>query len=157
MTAADRRRVRMSQVAGLAVLVITGLGLGVYASSSVAEAADGAQVAAIVFSTLCGVVAVFAMFIDLSDLWLRGRRLPPRSARLLRYLAIIAMLSAMATSLLGGNGYLPVALLPAAAVHYFAVRPSGVRRRPGQDRVPQGSAASAAARSRQRRGGRKRR
>ena len=125
---------------------------------------DFTQVA-LVFSTACGAAAAFGMMWDAVDLWLRGRRMPPKAVKNIRMMVWVGVLGALATSILGQNTMIVLYLAPALIAYLF------ISRRP-----PAGTAARAAARpgagggaggarsgggttskGRQRRGGRKRR
>jgi len=152
-------RPTFAQIAGLAVFVITALILGGVMGSALNAALDTVAKAADIFSTLSGAIAMLEMFIGIGDIWLRGGKLRPVSAKLLRALAIVGILAAMATSLLGRNTSLPIILLPATAVYFFAERrqPGLVRSRWGKAASSRPAAEPQPVKSRQKRGGKKRR
>lgn len=140
---------------GLVVFAVTGLALGAVLGLTLSQGVGTLQAAAAAFAALCGAIAAFTMFAELRDVWLRGRS---ASAGLLRALVNVAILAAMATSLLGHSAVVPIVLLPAMAVYFINQR----RVREPVDRRPQASGATSAAqaaatKSRQRRGGKKHR
>jgi hypothetical protein len=155
----------MLQVVGLFVLVGTAaIFLGALANRVVAGL-HTTQDFALAFSYLVAVVAVGAMFLDLYDLWVRGRRYAKATTRGIRMVVLVAVLGSMATGVLGRNISLIVLLFPSILIYYMTLRPqpaaaaSGTTR--GAARAAGGRAAAgraaAGGKGRQRRGGKKRR
>jgi len=137
-------------------VLLTGLlvlGLGTVFSSP--------RTAAAWFSTLCAVAAAVLMLIDAVDLWVRGRTMTPRGVKLLRSLVFVVVLGALVVSLVGGNALVVPLLAPAIIAYLFIARrrPAGSARVRGTARAGSGGsgATSSSAKSRQRRGGKKRR
>ena len=104
------------------------------------------------------------MLIDAADLWVRGRRMTPHSVKMLRSLVFVAVLGALAASLLGGNSLVIPFLAPAMIIYLFIARkrPAGPTPRPPA--VARGGAGGgrtrdgrSTAKSRQRKGGKKHR
>ena len=83
---------------------------------------DSLQTAAAAFSTLCAAVAAVAMLIDAADLWVRGRKMTPYGVRMIRSLVFIAVLGALAGSMLGGNSLVVLFLAPSMIVYLFIAR-----------------------------------
>jgi hypothetical protein len=112
-----------------------------------------AEVAA-VFSAVVGAVACGAMLVDAVDLWVRHGQFSAFDRRQIRFLVSVALIAAIATSMLGRTTAVALVMAPSIAVYLFAVR-GGV---PGSARSRRAAAAPAAAvRTRQRRGGKKHR
>ena len=115
---------------------------------------------AVAFSYLVAVLAVVVMFVDVYDLWVRGRRFSKAAARSLRMIVLVAILASMATTLLGKNMTLVIFLMPSILIYYMTMRPAPAASR----RTAQGGAAtrggttrggSGGGKSRQRKGGKK--
>ena len=83
---------------------------------------DSLQTAAAAFSTLCATIAAFGMLIDAADLWVRGRKMTPYSVKMFRSLVFIAVLGALAASMLGGNSLVIPFLAPAMIIYLFIAR-----------------------------------
>jgi hypothetical protein len=147
----------LATAALLTALLITWVGRGFGSLHSVA----------LILSTLCAMVASFAMLWDAFDLWVRGRRMTPYSVKMLRSLVFVAVLAALGASMLGANVMVVIYLAPAMITYLFIARrpPAPARARGGSGASSgsrgTGGAASgssgSAARARQRRGGKKRR
>jgi len=140
----------------LGALVLVGLtpaGL-LYAMTKVLRGGlDGGRAEAVVLATVCGVVAALAMLFELRDRWLHGGSLVSAQVTLLRVVAVVAFLIAMATSFLTSYIAPALILLPSGLVYVSVVMPP---KKPGQ-RSREAQAARRAEQSRQRRGGRRRR
>ena len=129
------------------------------------EVPDDFSQVSLVFSTACGVAAAFGMLWDAIDLWLRGRRMPPRTVKNVRMMVWVGVLGALATSILGQNTMIVLYLAPALVTYLFISRrvPAGsatrIAARPGGGGAAGGarSGGSTTSKGRQRRGGRKRR
>ena len=67
------------------------------------------------------------MLIDAADLWVRGRKMTPHSVKMFRSLVFVAVLGALAGSLLGGNSLVVLFLAPAMIIYLFITR-----KRPGR-------------------------
>ena len=161
---APRRGIRAAEALGLTIFLITAAFLVVLLGSWLAKGPDDFQDLALLFSTGCGVAAAIAMLIDAGDLWLFGRRMAPRTVKNVRMLVWVAVLGALAASLLGKNSMLVLYLGPAMITYLFISRrpPVGARAqavRGGGASAPGRASAGATstAKGRQRRGGRKRR
>jgi hypothetical protein len=123
------------------------------------------EVVAAAFSTACAAVAAFVMLIDAADLWVRGRRITPLSVKRMRMLVFVAVLGALAASMIGQNVMLVVILGPAMVTYLFIARkrPAGsyaTRQAASRSRAGGSGgqpASSGTAKARQRRGGKKRR
>ena len=156
-----RPGIRLGQAAGLTVFVVTAALLTSLVITRVVAGISSLQTAALAFSTAAAAVAVFAMLFDAIDLWLRGRRMTAYSVKMFRSLVFVAILGALASSLLGGNSALVLVLAPSMIVYFFIVRATAVRRPAAgaaRDTTTRASAAKpGASRSRQRKGGKKHR
>jgi uncharacterized membrane protein YgcG len=115
---------------------------------------------AVAFSYLVAILAVAVMFVDVYDLWVRGRRFSKATARSLRMIVLVAILGSMATTLLGKNMTLVIFLMPSILIYYMTMRPAPAASR----RTAQGGATTRGAttrggsgggKSRQRKGGKK--
>ena len=95
--------IRALEALGLTVFLATAAFLTALFINRIGSVFDSLQTTAAAFSTLCAAVAAFVMLIDAVDLWVRGRRMTPRSVKMIRALVFIAVLGALAGSLLGGN------------------------------------------------------
>jgi len=155
------RGIRAAEALGLTVFLATTAFLTGLLITLVADGLGSLPAVAAAFSTACAVIAAFAMLTDAADLWVRGRRFTPHSVRLLRSLVFVAVIGAVAASMLGENVLVVILLFPSMVVYLFIAR-----KRPAGSAAPQGSsragsggsgATSSSARSRQRRGGKKRR
>jgi hypothetical protein len=149
--------VRHIAVLGLYVFAVGGLmyALGLRLST-------GASDQTVILATAGGLIAVCAMFVDLCDLWVRGRRLTVRSVRLLRFVAVAAFAAAVVASWLVDYYLALLVMLPGVVIYFSIISPP---RKPGQARRVASAQTQASSRtptkmvgkSRQRRGGRKRR
>ena len=156
--------IRAGQALGLTIFLATAAFLTALLLSGLGSVFDSLPRAAASFSTLCALIAAFGMLIDAADLWVRGRRMTPHTVRMLRGIVFVAVLGALAASLLGGNSLVVVLLAPSLIAYLFIAR-----RRPrdpyataaGTARAGAGSSggrvSGSSAKSRQRRGGKKRR
>jgi hypothetical protein len=150
------------------VFVVTGALLTGLALNMAFSGLDSMKIVAATFSTACAAVAAITMLIDAADLWVRGRRMTPYSVKMFRSLVFIAVLGAVAGSLMGGNVLVIFFLAPSMVVYLFVARrpPAPAPRARGGSGASSGSGGSggaasggsgSAARARQRRGGKKRR
>ena len=154
--------IRVLEALGLTVFLATAAFLTALLLTRLGSVFDSLQTTAAAFSTLCAAVAAFAMLIDAADLWVRKRAMAPRTVKNLRMLVFVAVLGALAASLIGGTSLIIPLLMPAMIVYLFIAR-----RRPGQpyaapatgSRGSAGGRAATAAptKSRQRKGGKKHR
>jgi hypothetical protein len=158
--------IRALEALALTVFLATAAFLTALFVTRLGSAFDTVQTAAAAISTLCAAVAAFGMLIDAADLWVRGRKMTPYSVKMFRSLVFIAVLGALVGSLLGGNSLVIPFLAPAMILYLFIAR-----KRPNDPyatatgRARGGSGSSGGARvgsaspvkSRQRRGGKKRR
>ena len=159
------RGIRAAEALGLTIFLATAALLTGLLITLVVGGLGSLQEVSSAFSTACAVIAAFAMLMDAADLWVRGRRFTPHSVRLLRTLVFIAIIGAVAASMLGENVVVTMLLLPSMVIYLFIARkrPAGSARSKGQSRAgSSGSGAtsgstSGSAKSRQRRGGKKRR
>jgi hypothetical protein len=158
--------IRVGQALGLTVFLATALFLTAIFITRAGLMFDSLQTAAAAFSTLCAAVAAFLMLIDGADLWLRGRRMGPRTLRNLHAVVFAAVCAALVASLFGGNSLVIPILVPSMIAYLFIARrrpaPAGAaaggRRGLGVARAASGSpAGTTTAKARQRRGGKKRR
>jgi hypothetical protein len=162
-----RPGIRSGQAIGLTVFLVTAAFLTALLGSRITSLFDGLQAAAAWFSTLCAVVAAFGMLIDAVDLWVRGRTMVARTVRMIRMLVFIAVLGALAASLVGENSLVIPILLPSMLIYFFISRrrpvdaPAGATVARGSSGARGGPAtrpaSSGSAKARQRRGGKKRR
>jgi len=154
--------IRALEALGLTVFLATAAFLTAMFLARLGSVFDSLQTAAAAFSTLCAAAAAFAMLIDAADLWVRGRGMAPRTVKSIRMLVFVAVLGAVAASLLGGNSLVIPLLLPAMMLYLFITR-----KRPGRPYAAaaggsRGSgggrtATAAPTKSRQRKGGKKHR
>ena len=151
-----RPTIRAGQALGLTVFFATATFLMALLVARIGSAFVSPQTAGASFSTLCASVAAVAMLVDAVDLWLRGRTLSPRAVRLLRGIVFVAVLGALAASFVGENSLVIPILAPVLLIYLFIAR-----RRPAHGPGGAGrgvsSVRSGTAKSRQRRGGRRRR
>ena len=118
---------------------------------------------AVAFSYLVAVVALVVMFVDIYDLWVRGRRFNAGTTRGLRMIVLVAILASMATTLMGKNMTLVIFLMPSIIIYYMTMRPepSGSRRAAqsttGRGASGRGASSGGSSKSRQRKGGKKHR
>jgi hypothetical protein len=157
-----RAGIRAGQALGLTVFLATAAFLTALFLTALGQVFDSLQTTAAAFSTLCATVAAFAMLVDAADLWVRGRKMSPYAVKMVRSLVFIAVLGALAASLIGKNSLVIPILVPAMIVYLFIAR-----RRParsyaapaaGSRGAGGGRAATAApTKSRQRKGGKKHR
>ncbi len=154
---------RALEALGLTVFLATAAFLTAMFLSRLGSVFDSLQTAAAAFSTLCAAVAAFGMLIDAADLWVRGRKMTLHSVKMIRMLVFVAVLGAIAASMLGGNSLVIPFLAPAMIIYLFIAR-----KRPNPSyATAQGSArggsgggrtgSASPTRSRQRKGGKKHR
>jgi len=155
------RGIRAAEALGLTIFLATTAFLTGLLITLVLDGLGSLQEVSSAFSTACAVIAAFAMLMDAADLWVRGRRFTPHSVRLLRSLVFIAVIGAVAASMLGENVLVVMFLLPSMVIYLFIARkrPAGSAPPQGASRAGSGGsgATSSSAKSRQRRGGKKRR
>jgi UDP-N-acetylmuramyl pentapeptide phosphotransferase/UDP-N-acetylglucosamine-1-phosphate transferase len=150
------------QMIGMFVFVATAaIFLGALANAVLAGL-HTVQQFAVAFSYLVAVIAVVVMFVDVYDLWVRGRRFNKTTARNIRMLVLVAVLASMATTLLGKNMTLVIFLLPSIIIYYMTMRPApSASRRAAQGATGRGATSrggtSSGGKSRQRKGGKKHR
>ena len=161
--------IRAGQALGLTIFVATAAFLTALLISGVGATFDSVQKAAVSFSTLCAAIAAFVMLLDAADLWVRGRKMTAYSVKMFRSLVFVAVLGALAASLLGGNSLVIIFLAPAMFVYLFITRrnPSDPCARDGSRARALGGGSSASSgggrpagahsKSRQRKGGKKHR
>ncbi|NLE21417.1 MAG: hypothetical protein GX624_01350 [Actinobacteria bacterium] len=150
-----RPTIRVGQALALTVFFASATFLMALFVSGIGSASDSLQTAGASVSTLCAALAAGAVLVDAVDLWLRGRALSPRTVGLLRIVVLVAMLGALVASFVGENPLVIWILVPVLFIHLFIIR-----RRPeqgGAGRSVSGVRSGGTAKSRQRRGGRKRR
>jgi hypothetical protein len=147
---------------GLFVFVATAaVFLGALAHAVPAGLHDVQQFAA-AFSYLVGALALAVMFFDVYDLWVRGRRLSGSAARSIRMVVLVAILASMAATLLGRNTTLVIFFMPSVLIYYVTMRPQPATGRPAAPggrgvRAGGSGRGGTGGKSRQRKGGRKRR
>ena len=155
--------IRALEALGLTVFLATAAFLSALFINRIGSVFDSLQTTAAAFSTLCAAVAAFAMLFDAIDLWVRGRRMAPRTVKNIRALVFIAVLGALASSLLGGNSLVVPFLAPAMIIYLFIARkrPQPYAAATGSPRGGAGgrpaTGRSGTAKSRQRKGGKKHR
>lgn len=155
----------MAEALGLTIFLATAAILTGLLITMVVNGPGNLQEASSAFSTACAAIAAFAMLMDAADLWVRGRRFTPHSVRLLRSLVFIAILGAVAASMLGENVLVTMVLFPAMVIYIFIARrrPAGSDPPRGASRAASGgsgggrTATAAPTKSRQRKGGKKHR
>ena len=155
-----RPGIRAGHAVALTVFLVTAAFLTALLGSRINSLFDDLPTTAAWFSTLCATVAAFGMLIDAVDLWVRGRTMAARTVKLVRMLVFIAILGALAASFVGENSLVIPILLPAMFIYLFISRrrpvdaPAGATGARGTTGTRTGGTT---ARSRQRRGGKKRR
>jgi hypothetical protein len=117
-----RPAIRAGQALGLTIFVATAAFLTALLLSGVGSVFDSLQKAAVSFSTLCAAIAAFVMLLDAADLWVRGRKMTAHSVRLFRSLVFVAVLGALAASMLGGNSLVIIFLAPAMVTYLLITR-----------------------------------
>jgi hypothetical protein len=137
-------------IAALANVVLAGLG--------------DVQQWAVAFSYLVAVMALVVMFLDVYDLWVRGRKFSSQAARSFRMIALVAIIASMAATLMGKNTVLVILFMPSVLIYYMTMRPTpSASRRTAQGATGRASgggasrAGSGGGKSRQRKGGKKHR
>jgi hypothetical protein len=156
-----RQTISIGQTICLFVFVATvAIFLGALANAVLAGLHD-VQDFAVAFSYLVAIVAVVAMAVDVYDLWVRGRRFNKANAKSFKMVVMVAVLASMATTLLGKNMTLVIFLMPSILIYYMTMRPQPATARAGGAArgagAPRGAVSSGGGKTRQRRGGRKRR
>ena len=119
--------IRVLEALGLTVFLATAAFLTALFLTRLGRVFDSLQTAAAAFSTLCATVAAFVMLIDAADLWVRGRKMSPYAVKMFRSLVFVAVLGALAGSLLGGNSL--VIPLPGARDDHLPVHRAEAPRR----------------------------
>ena len=146
---------RLLRTAGVAVVMATALYLAVQTLSLLwGDAAEsGARLYAVAAAFALATVAATAMAIDLVDRWLRGGRMTPFSQKMLRSLVFVSLLVALLLTLIFRGPSLFLPLLPALLIYLVGTwqRPTP---RAAATRRPAGTSTG---KSRQRRGGKRRR
>ena len=158
MAQPTRQATNIPQMIGLFVFVATAAIFGGALVNAVLAGLGTVQEFAIAFAYLVAIVALVAMFLDVYDLWIRGRRFTPKGARSLRMVVLVAILGSMAATLLGKNMSLVIFLMPSVLVYYMTMRPAAATTHgasSGRGRTV--STSSSTSKARQRRGGKKRR
>jgi hypothetical protein len=163
---APKATVGVPQMIGLFVFVATAaIFLGALANQVLAGL-HTVQQFAIAFSYLVAVLALVVMFVDVYDLWVRGRRFGRQASRSMRMIVLVAILASMATTLLGKNMTLVIFLMPSIIIYYLTMRPApsasgrAARATTGRGATGGGTSrggASGGTKSRQRKGGKKHR
>jgi len=149
---------------GLFVFVATAAALVAILITRLAGGLGSYQEVTTAFSLAVAAVACFAMIVDAVDAWVRGGSMTPQGRRMIRSLVSVALIAALATSLLGGTLQLMLVLGPALVVYLLIARSalqSAADARAGgpaasRSRAGGAPAKQTASRSRQRRGGKKR-
>ena len=155
--------IRVLEALGLTVFLATAAFLTALFLSRLGHVFDSLQTAAAAFSTLCATIAAFGMLIDAADLWVRGRKMTPYSVKMFRSMVFIAVLGALAGSMLGGNSLVIPFLAPAMIIYLFIARKRPAARyatAPGSAHSGSGGGRTGSAsptKSRQRKGGKKHR
>jgi hypothetical protein len=158
--------IRAGQALGLTVFLATAVFLTAVFITRAGVMFVSLQTAAAAFSTLCAAVAALLMLVDGADLWLRGRKMAPRTVRNLHVLVFAAVFGALVASLFGGNSLVIPILVPSMIAYLFIARrssapaaaASGRRTGSGAARVTSGrTTGTTTAKARQRRGGKKHR
>lgn len=160
MPAPIRPGVRIAQSAGLTVFLATGILLGGLTVMRVAAGLGSLQAVAVALSTLAGAVACFAMLGDAVDLWMRSQRMTPYSQKMVHSLVFVTVLAALGLSMIGRNSLILLYLAPSLVIYFLIVRQvlaGGASPRRATQARTAGGRQGGAARSRQRRGGRKNR
>jgi len=157
-----RPGIRAGQALGLTVFLATAAFLTAILGSRITSVFDSLQTVAAGLSTACAAVASFAMLIDAIDLWLRGRTMTPRTVKLIRMLVFIAVLGALAASLVGENSLVIPILLPSMLIYFFIARSRPAAAPAGGSGASRGgsgarSGGNTTGKSRQRKGGKKHR
>jgi hypothetical protein len=154
-------RRRLSRSLGLTILLVTAGYCMVRAFAFLANdpASTWRRAGATLALTLCAVAAT-AMLADTFDLWVRGRRFSDFSVRMTRSLVFVCVLLALTVSLIVGGPGLLIVFSPALIIYLFVARQPDPSRAAapaagGRGGAP-GPSSRSAPRSRQRRGGRKR-
>jgi len=147
--------------AGLTVIMLTTLLSGGLAFSYLGGGQGGGwQRLASAGGLAAATVALAAMLVDAFDFWMRDRRITPFSLKMTRSLIFVAMLVAVALSVVASTPLFFVLMTPALMIYLFGVarrRPAPVRRPADASKArASASAAQTSGPSRQRRGGRKR-
>lgn len=153
---------RALEALGLTVFLATAAFLTALFLTRIGSVFDSLQTAAAAFSTVCAAVAAVGMLIDAADLWLRGRKMTPYGVKMIRSLVFIAVLGALAGSMLGGNSLVVLFLAPSMIVYLVIARkrPAGSYATAPSSRGSSGSGRvtnASPAKSRQRKGGKKHR
>jgi hypothetical protein len=146
---------RLLRSAGVAVVTATAVYLAVQTVSLLGgdTAEPGVRQYAVAAAFALVTVATGAMAVDLVDRWLRGGRMTAFSQKMTRSLVFVTLSLALLLSLAfrGPSFFLP--LMPALLIYLF-----GTWQRPApRAATTRRAAATSTGRSRQRRGGRKRR
>lgn len=159
MPAPVKPGVGIARSAGLTLFLATGVLLGALVVLVVATGLGSTQAIAAATSTLAGAVACFTMLADAVDLWMLGRRMTAHGRRIMRWLVFAAVLAAFGLSIVGRNPLLLLIMAPSLILYLFIVRtPAPAAFDRGRStRRPSASPRSGPSRSRQRRGGKKRR
>ena len=143
---------------GLFVYVATAALFAGAAINRVVAGLGDVQAAAMAFSSAAAAVAALAMMVDAYDLWVRGRLMNAATVKGIRSIVFIAVLAALATTMLGRDLSLVLYLGPAIIIYFLMARQRSGLAPSRRDAAPRAGAAVArpAAKSRQRRGGKKR-
>jgi hypothetical protein len=121
---------------------------------------------AVAFSYLVAVVALVVMFVDVYDLWVRGRRFDKATTRGIRMIVLVAILGSTAATLLGRNMTLVIFLMPSIIIYYMTMRPApsasrgaaqGATGRGASGGTSRAASGGGGSKSRQRKGGKKHR
>jgi hypothetical protein len=154
-----RLRLTVPHALGLCVFVATAALFAGAAINRVVAGLGDVQAMAIAFSDAASAVGALAMSFDAYDLWVRGRLMNAATVRGIRSIVFVAVLAALATTMMGRDLSLVLYLGPAIVIYFLMARQSGglaAQRRDAAPRAGSTAAARPAAKSRQRRGGKKR-
>lgn len=153
-----RSRISAPHALGLFVFLACAAVLVALLIARLAAGIGSLEKAATAFSLAVGAIACVAMLIDAVDAWVTGG-MTPQGRRMVRSLVSIALIAAVATSVLGRNLPLMLILGPALVVYLLIARRSLVGASAPRHGADAGSTAAdrpSTPRSRQRRGGKKR-
>jgi hypothetical protein len=143
---------RVLRSMGLSIMLMTGLACGMLAYTyAVGGQFGGWRQPFVVLSLLLASVAALTMMVDSFDLWMLGRRITAFSVRMVHSLVFVAILAAVALSIVTKTPGLLLVLTPALVIYLFTV----MKPQPASRRGPSRGGGSSRP-GRQKRGGKKR-